>query len=127
MNIQRLEKIAQWLEAGALHTEGPGFHMNSWLEPNSVDCMGNMCDTVMCIGGAAEQLFGDDVEWPPLQYPSTIKEYRIVMAATILELDIDIASQLVYPTMTTYDDVEVGDATFTVRNLMETGEVVWNL
>lgn len=59
MNIERLEIIAEWLEAGAPHRDGQGFNMETWSKKDHTDYAGAKCGTVMCIGGAANQFFGE--------------------------------------------------------------------
>lgn len=51
MNVDRLTKIAEWLEAGAPHKKGVAkFDMSDYVVNDS-------CGTVCCIAGAACQFF----------------------------------------------------------------------
>lgn len=67
MNKERINYIIQWLETGAIHVtedgEKIGFDMAYWnAEPDEQGDnpeFPNECGTAMCIGGAAEQFFGD--------------------------------------------------------------------
>lgn len=62
MNKQRLEHLAQWLEAGALHEritfdmdEGISFKVDDFDPDRPTDCR-----TACCLAGAAVQFFGDE-------------------------------------------------------------------
>jgi len=58
MNKERLSIIADWLEAGGDNKDGYGFNMEHWLTEGVTDYTGSKCGTAMCIGGAADTLFG---------------------------------------------------------------------
>lgn len=128
MNLERLNIIAEWLEAGAPHKNGYGFNMNTWYSTDETDYANNECGTVMCIGGAAQQFFGG-----PSSFKSDYDE-DIMSAGELLGLDYDTAHSLFYPP----DDKNYYDPTSyyckgpkevaeVVRHLMETGEVDWAL
>ena len=52
MNVERLNIIAEWLEAGAPHKDGiDGFDMSDWFIETE-------CGTTCCIAGAAVAFFG---------------------------------------------------------------------
>lgn len=116
MDIERLNIIAEWLEAGAPHKDGvDGFDMLSFIEETP-------CGTTCCIGGAAIQFFGDsDTSFPDDH------------AQALLGLDSDVADMLFYGGMTwdgrgeavPLEDITPAWAARCIRKLMETGEVDW--
>lgn len=76
MNTERLTKIAEWLEEGAIHVAEDGykyaFSMDYWMtylgedeietyaEDENLSWMPGECGGAMCIGGAAQQFFGTE-------------------------------------------------------------------
>ena len=109
MNIERLNIIAEWLEAGAPERHGiTKFDMGEWNFTTS-------CGTTCCIGGAAEIFFGLPTNAP----------WEVLDEA--LGLDEETTNDLFFP-------YEVGDrwsaitpawAARCIRKLIETGEVDW--
>lgn len=127
MNIERLETIAEWLEVDAPHTDGShGFNMDGFLVDNSVDYAGRDCGTVMCIGGAAVQFFGNTSHYSV--------EHE---AAFLLDLDKEQSSQLFYPEGLRqhfeddlgwdWNEIKPQDAAKVIRHLIKTGEVNWEI
>lgn len=137
MNIELLTEIAEWLEAGAPHeteqAKGATFHMdyvkkninelyvtayanlmeNDWITPS--------CGTVMCIAGATLQFSGIE-----LNHFNMSKD--MIKAGEILELD-TVKYQTLFEPWDYYkigaEDITPAMAAKTIRNLIETGEVVW--
>ena len=132
MNVERIMKIVDWLESGAVHeTAGGtkiGFDMSYWdsnIEEEDLGCFDNPefphghCGTAMCIGGAAQQFFGTDTLEDDEGY-----------AASLLGLPKDLAYKLFYPW--NYDwYTDAGQTPLTpkymagvLRRLIKTGELV---
>ena len=114
MNIERLNIIAEWLEAGAPHKDGvDGFDMRDWKR--YTDC-GTMC----CIAGTAYQFFGGE------------GKSFFIQAANLLELDYKTAERLFYALKGSPGEGVIDLATITpawaarcIRKLIATGEVDW--
>ena len=127
MNIERLNIIAEWLEAGAPHKNGVvGFYMPVFFRED------NECGTIACIGGCAVQWWGDE---------KLLKDYwkhkEKENVANLLRLDVDTANALFYPDsypedrdgkgplLNRLEEVTPAWAARCIRKLMETGEVDW--
>ena len=144
MNTDRLKQIAEWLEEGAIHVDPSGskyaFMMHFWKEnvgvervqevanENNLNWVPGDCGAAMCIGGAAEQFFGDKQEIESLiendEYDD--EEY----AASLLGLDNLDAQKLFYP----WNHFVVGETPLTpqcaakvIHHLIETGKVDWSI
>lgn len=127
MNLERLEIIAQWLEAGAPHKDGvEGFNMNYWNKERS-------CGSVCCIGGAVDQWFVEPSKRDNIVACGRASEIENIVrreessAAEALGLDSHEAICLFFPT-DLIDDLEYISPAWAarcIRHLMETGEVDW--
>jgi hypothetical protein len=129
MNIERLEIIAKWLEAGAPHVDGTyGFNMDVFLLHNRQDYSGEYCGTAMCIGGAAIQFFSK------LASNCRNKDAR---ARDLLGLADVEAKKLFYPYTLDrhfknsrdweWSQIKPQDAAKVIRHLIDTGEVDWEI
>lgn len=142
MNIDRLTKLAEWLEAGAPH-ERIRFDMREGIafdpEQFSPRDLAN-CGTSCCLAGAAVQFFGsaqrlsdDGALWghfsgvPKLGWPDVRDE-----AMELLNLESPVADDLFQPIgVADFDDEylwffnDPARAAATVRKLIATGEVDW--
>lgn len=115
MNIERLNIIAEWLEAGAPHKDGvDGFDMRDFINEYAE------CGTTCCIAGAAIQFFGGGDGGMPED-----------KATALLDLDCTTASNLFYGGIMTVDgqvdleDITPAWAARCIRKLIATGEVDW--
>lgn len=111
MNVERLNAIAEWLEAGAPHKNGVvGLDM-------SVFSRSTECGSVCCISGAADQFFGgeygeslelNDGQWHALcaPYDPGVDEYN------------DETDEF-------RKGITLGNAARCIRKLIATGEVDW--
>ncbi|NBW16170.1 MAG: hypothetical protein EBR82_50125 [Caulobacteraceae bacterium] len=125
MNLELLEKTAQWLEAGAPERN---FNMNKLVDWATVhEDSKNWCGTTCCIAGYVWQHVHPNphVDWS-IGYDITRE------AALALGLLEETADRLFYPS--TLDDDEYGgvwdeitptQAARAVRNVMERGEPYW--
>lgn len=152
MNIDRLTKLAEWLEAGAKHerihfdmTRGLAFKITEDFDPKKpADC-----DTSCCIAGAAVQFFGGDAR---LTRSAESAQERTDLgflredgftesgwlsisnaAADLLDLDGDdfyCSEKLFEPQQWFGGELEDFNdpawAARTIRHLIATGEVDWN-
>ena len=111
MNVERLNIIAEWLEAGAPHKDGiDGFNMEDWHKEDE-------CGTTCCIAGAAIQFFETDSD------PNT----PLQTAARLIGLDSRDASELFYATDVDdpLENISAAWAARCIRKLIATGEVDW--
>lgn len=123
MRVDRLEEIAKWLDDGAIHVTAGGtvygFNMGYWdnsvddiVEEDAAAAESQGCGSVMCIGGAAEQFYG---------------EY----ASEALGLDRYTSRRLFYPrdhfTKTEYEDLTPENCAKVIRHLIKTGNVDWEI
>lgn len=130
MNKERIIAIAEWLEGGATHVtpdgEKIGFDMEYWnIRTSRVFEYDNPyvspeCGTVMCIGGAAEQFFGNEGE-------ITVET---ATAAGLLGLDPNLAEKLFYPwdedwyTSAGKPDLTPEYMAGVLRRLVDTGKLI---
>lgn len=144
MNIERLTEIAEWLEGGAVHVSNNGekyaFIMDFWkadigkngvqehAKAGNLDWMPGDCGGAMCIGGAAEQFFGDEGEIEEMKREDEYCSDQY--AAGLLGLPKDQAWDLFYP----WTNYRVNDVPLTpqraakvIYHLIETGEVDWSI
>jgi len=147
MHIERLTKLAEWLEAGGKHelvhfdmTSGIRFSEEVEMErltPEEINACGSSC----CIAGAAVQFFNNPVAMIRAaiedndMYDTTEVPWHTVKeeAAELLELDSDVASWLFEPNYYAHivDHYNLGAfndpawAARTIRHLIATGEVNW--
>ncbi len=144
MNIERLKHIAEWLEGGAIHVDASGskyaFMMEFWnsklglhtiqekAQNSNLDWVPGDCGAAMCIGGAAEQFFGDERKIEALMEDQEYEgdEY----AADLLGLEYRQAQILFYP----WNNFRVGATPITpqgaakvIYHLIETGKVDWSI
>lgn len=122
LDVEKLEYVAKWLEAGAPHTpEGQGFNMDEWMRHSeedfyAVDYQGHACGTAMCIGGALEQFFGLGAD----------KEVGLEVS----DGEWTLADQLFYPWDHFSRAIDYNDpllAAKVIRHLIATGEVNWEI
>lgn len=133
MNLERLDTIAQWLEAGAPHKDGVGgFYMPAFFRED------NKCGTTACIGGCAVMWWGSE-EHKRCQFENWyIPRFDArQVAANLLGLSTTTANALFCPDSFPYTPGEDGPlqdrleevtpawAARCIRHLMETGEVDW--
>lgn len=131
MNVERISIIIDWLESGAIHVtdEGKtyGFDMGYWdvgvKEPDYVgrdnpEFNKGECGSAMCIGGATEKFFGEEVTG------------EVEKAALLLGVNIDVARDLFYPWFASWYKSS-GKKAMTpsymagvLRRLIETGKLV---
>jgi hypothetical protein len=142
MNIERLTKLAEWLEGGALH-QTIIFDMSkgvSFTEVIPHDPQASIeCGTSCCIAGAAVQMFNDlpalflgQEERGYLSNYGREIEWRVVgqEARELLELSVDQAERLFEPHLhhdhTIYYFNDPAWAARVIRHLIATGNVDWN-
>lgn len=122
LDVEKLEYVAKWLEAGAPHTpEGQGFNMDEWViysgeDYDAVDYQGHACGTAMCIGGALEQFFG----------AGTVNKVGLEGS----DREWTLADQLFYPWDHFSQAINYNDpllAAKVIRHLIATGEVNWEI
>lgn len=135
MNTERLNILADWLEAGAPHERaGMRFDMEIGIEVDH----DNGCATACCIAGAAVQFF--DPTWVAEKVEAALDDdfesgvpWMSVRsaAAALLDLDIETARGLFEPHLNTSwdlsdfkDPVRVARV---VRHFAKTGTVDWAL
>jgi hypothetical protein len=132
MNIDRLEYIAKWLEAGAPEEVGFGFDINHGIQ------VADHCSTTCCIAGAATQFFGDETgpalleqakqeglaDWN--EYESGLSVFKT--AQELLGLSWTQAVQL-FEMFPDFPDAPITPqlAAAVVRRLIKTGEVNWSV
>lgn len=141
MNKERLEIIAEWLEAGAPHKNGvTGFNMAfgaSKTEP--------ACGTACCIAGAAVYFFApEEAKRFELDLEEQLKdkffhpEYDVAsadffgynnieeIACKLLDLDYDTGDELFVPSgIVALSNIQPSEAAAVIRELIKTGEVNW--
>lgn len=139
MNVERLTRLAEWLEAGAPHerikfdmTSGILVSVTEGFDPSKPSA----CNTSCCIAGATVEFYGNvdalatthgyatfyhDPKFRELGWNEVRDE-----AEKLLGLEWDVAEDLFVPA----DLEEVNDpawAARTIRHLIVTGEVNWEL
>jgi len=120
MNKERLEEVAQWLEAGAPERK---FNMNRLLDTSMSSAEKNWCGTECCIAGYVVTRYkplgwyGDEVE----------KDAR-----DLLGLDYPLSDALFYPkvlgsidSFDDWEDITPAQAAQAVRNVMEHNNPLW--
>jgi hypothetical protein len=140
MNIEKLERIASWLESGAPETNGiTSFNMGVFIAPKVDEDFEPRCGTQCCIAGAALQ-FEAEVPYGrafDVLYRFNRKPDEVAME--ILGLSVSQAQDLFYAQaamdlIPLSEDERDGDeldhvgpawAARCIRNLMATGEVDW--
>ncbi|NBW17379.1 MAG: hypothetical protein EBR82_56305 [Caulobacteraceae bacterium] len=130
MNIELLEKTAQWLEAGAPERN---FNMNKLLDFDTITPgSDNWCGTTCCIAGYVWQQVHPVTHWGTLiggQWGTKIES----QAAGALRISRTTADRLFYPSRTSdgerydgvWDEITPAQAARAVRNVMERGEPYW--
>lgn len=130
MNIELLDRIATWLEAGAPHkVEGVDhpihFDMNTFGAPNDNDCA-----TACCIATAATQFTNTYTSawvWDNLYMDPGFQKAR-----ELLDLDDARAEKLFFPTyncdeLINFEAITSVQAALTILNLIATGVVDWEV
>lgn len=137
MNKRRLAAIANWLEAGAPHKQGvTGFDM-------AVGVAHDGCNTTCCIAGAADSFFGvrtgitlTKAEYAITGEPEGVYGILHEHARELLGLTEEQADYLFTPcnqyayhgaTAGTSRYISPARAARTIRHLIETGDVRWDL
>ena len=109
--------VLDWLDAGAPHDYGMGFHMSVVLEPDKEDFAGHHCGTVACIAGALWYFHKLKVPADPYQI------------ATLVGMTPEQAGNLFYMENHHKDiwieNITPIEAAFAIRSMLETGEVKW--
>lgn len=151
MNIERLTRLAEWLEGGAMHHR-INFDMNKGISieevPPTVEEL-SACGTSCCIAGAAVQFFDEDFdEWLRGMIAPTDDELEavagtetevgwysvLVKARRLLELSEKQAESLFEPHARHDRFTDRGDLAYyndpdwaarVIRNLIATGAVDW--
>lgn len=120
MNKERLEEVAQWLEAGAPERK---FNMNRLLDDETGSPDNNWCGTECCIAGYVVTRY----------IPQSVDLDQIEEDATkLLGLDCHLSDALFYPRVLGSED-SVGDwekitpiqAAQAVRNVMKHNNPLW--
>lgn len=135
MNIELLDRIATWLEAGAPHESGISFNMNylyssnageAWIDGEMVE---QDCGTACCIAGAALQFGGKPDLINPDDFDADQDERGFEEAAKLIGMEYKDAHALFYPEETSpfdhYEEITPEYAARVVRKLIKTGEVDW--
>lgn len=140
MHIERLTKIAEWLEGGAVH-ENLTFDMDSGLVlTEKAWAAGDLaaCGTSCCIAGAAVAFFSGDEDknillsgeasWVGRHHDRREAGWYAVrqLAQDLLGLDYGEANKLFTPRIYSLMAVDAAWAARTVRHLIETGAVEWD-
>lgn len=120
MNKERLEEVAQWLEAGAPERR---FNMSRLLDEKTSSADKNWCGTECCIAGYVV------TRYIPFKVNfDTIEED----AAELLGLDLNTSDDLFYPKILGsyswdggWEDITPTQAAKAVRNVMEHNNPFW--
>lgn len=120
MNKERLEEVAQWLEAGAPERK---FNMNRLLDTSMSSADKNWCGTECCIAGYVVTRYK----------PFKLNLFRIEEDATeLLGLEPEVSDALFYPKILGtgeqvgyLDDITPAEAAQAVRNVMEHNNPLW--
>lgn len=127
LNVQLLDRIASWLENGAVHELPDGsvltFNMQNWMGPTD-------CGTAACIAGAAIAFADPEAVADIAHNPWPMKELQVPdRARGLLGLNRDEAYALFQPEADVegldVDEVTPELAAITIRNLITTGLVEW--
>ena len=120
MNKERLEEVAQWLEAGAPERK---FNMNRLLNVETGSAKKNWCGTECCIAGyVVTRYIPQDVNLGQIE-----KDAR-----DLLGLDYDLSDTLFYPkvlgsedSVGNWKDITPAQAAQAVRNVMKHNNPLW--
>jgi hypothetical protein len=140
MNIERLTKIAEWLEGGGKPNGVPAtFDMSSWLMKYGHDEK-NECGTACCIAGAAVLKFGSPHDMARVDEYSASADGIGMRLLELTEEDSDMlfCPDSYWPGMEEgekepdgwperNEGVDAAWAARTIRRLIATGEVRWDL
>lgn len=125
MNKERLTQVAEWLEAGAPERR---FNMNRLLDISFATDTTNWCGTECCIAGYVVTRFApEDVV---MMEQNSNADY---FAGELLDLEPEKADQLFYPKdsharqLEDWSAITPQQAATVVRNLVETGDVDWEI
>lgn len=153
MNIQRLTKLAEWLEGGAKHERiefdmSKGVMVRTPEDYDPTDPAHSVCSTVCCLAGAAVQFFAEPEEKSEINSEAmteddgeAVWDHVWPVAQEALGLTEDQAHLLFEPSR--YQPDREGGVIFhyrgnlslfndpawaarTIRHLIETGEVDWD-
>lgn len=140
MNIDRLTKLAEWLESGAPHVADTitGIPVTGFDYRVGLASAGD-CGTVCCIAGAAAQFWGEPAEdhlaeWVealqgPLPGPREAQFFGPggigQEASLVLGLDDDTAEGLFHDGE--WDEPDPQHAARVIRHLIATGTVDWSI
>lgn len=125
MNKERLTEVALWLEAGAPERK---FNMNRLLDISFTTDTTNWCGTECCIAGYVVTRFApEDVVMVEKNGSADH------LAGELLDLEPEMADQLFYPKdshsrqIEDWSAITPEQAGVVVRNLVETGDVDWEI
>jgi len=125
LNKERLTEVALWLEAGAPERK---FNMNRFLNTDETTPLSNWCGTECCIAGYVVTRFApEDVVMAEKNGSADH------LAGELLDLEPEMADQLFYPKdshsrqIEDWSAITPEQAGVVVRNLVETGEVDWEI
>lgn len=136
MNVDRLTKLAEWLEAGAKH-ERIAFdmlHGISFVGASPHPSTVTSCNSSCCIAGASVQFFGNvealaeaDESFGARGYQTTHIDFDLIHgeAAALLDLPWQQSCELFLPGESLHEFNDPAWAGRTIRHLIATGEVDW--
>ena len=120
MNKERLEEVAQWLEAGAPERK---FNMNRLLNVETGSAKKNWCGTECCIAGyVVTRYIPQDVNLDSIEEDAT----------ELLGLEESVSDTLFFPKVLgsedmvfCWDDITPAQAAQAVRNVMKHNNPLW--
>lgn len=117
MNVELLTRVALWLEAGAPHVDKDGNKVN--FNMKMVQATHRTCGTTCCIAGYAALLVNAHID---------ASDY-LRWAAANFDLDRETTKALCYPfsSHSVLVGIKPDQAARTIRHLIATGEVKWDL
>ena len=127
MNIERLNEIAEWLEAGAPHKgKVHAFYMGGFIRP-VYDVTGkssdyNSCGTACCIAGAAVQFNLKKNKKAQIESEQADLEER---AAKLLDMSYEDAEELFFGGDYRLSDITAKWAARCIRKYIKTGKIDW--
>lgn len=126
---RHLERVTEWLEAGAPHRGSvDGFDLSWFIAESRIDCrigedaVPNQCGTICCIAGAIAQFDREDRGLPPLE-PWCYDD----SARGLVGLTNDEARELFcdYISVPTLSRVTAAEAAGVLRRLLTEGMLEW--
>jgi hypothetical protein len=142
MNVDKLVRVAEWLEAGA-PTVGKlaGFNMADTIEyapfssatQNDGRHMEHQCGTICCIAGAVvqfelQEIYGemaDNDDAVMVKHEFVVGKSILTTAADIIGIDDDTADRLFVPAGVSLHNATPEQGATVIRELIATGEVNW--